>query len=71
MRIESFRRFSIYISQLSWYIHTCFFLNAAAHLTIANVKFIVFADIIAAGMEINFFAYARTRVSFMVQMSEV
>lgn len=52
-------------------IFTCFFPNAAGHLKIANVKFIVFADIIAAGMEIKFFPYAHTRVSFMVQMSEV
>jgi len=38
---------------------------------IANAKFIVFAVIIAAGMEFKFFPYAHTRVSFMVQISEV
>lgn len=32
LRIESFRHFSIYISQLLWYIHASFFLSAAAHL---------------------------------------
>lgn len=51
MRIKCYRDFSICISQLSWYIHKCFILNAAAHLMITRAVFKVFTDIIAAGME--------------------
>lgn len=38
LRTESFRHFSIYISQLSSYIPICFFLNAAAHLMMLNLQ---------------------------------